>query len=55
MTTKYGVFKWSGDGRYPASKAKKTYTSKSLADKAADKLNNTSQVEGGYVVRGIYT
>ena len=36
--TRFGLFKWKSDGRYPESDALKIYKSEKVAQKAADKL-----------------
>jgi hypothetical protein len=48
--TKYGVFVWTEENRYPITAAEKVYASEKLAKKAADKMNTDG---GNYVVRPV--
>lgn len=48
----WGVFVWTGDGRYPREDAERTYVREQAAQDRADLLNET-RGWGGYVVRWI--
>ena len=56
MTGLWGVFVWTGDGRYPRKDAERTYVREQAAQDRADLLNatrDTDKCRGGYVVRWI--
>lgn len=59
QTGQWGVFAWTGTGRYPADEAESTYLSERAADRRTDKLalrdiaQPLNAPEGGWVVRWI--
>ena len=55
-TGTWGIFAWTGDGRYPAEAARETRVREGAAQALADKLNDTDPQPaspGGWVVRWI--
>jgi hypothetical protein len=54
----FGIFTWRGDGRYDRKDAVKVLKTRTAANKACDKMNETPEAQalpgGGYVVRSVY-